>query len=128
MPTYEYECKSCGRVMDLFQSITAAPLRKAHCDACGKDRPVRRLIGTGGGLIFKGSGFYQTDYRSEGYKNAAKAESASGSSASSDNKAAESPKSGEAKPAAPAATSTPATPPAGEPSKPERRTSRRRKS
>jgi len=75
MPTYEYECKTCGKVMDLFQSITAAPLRKAQCEACGKERAVRRLIGTGGGLIFKGSGFYQTDYRSEGYKNAAKADS-----------------------------------------------------
>ena len=71
MPTYEYECKKCDRVFDVFQSITAAPLRQ--CPQCkGK---VRRLIGRGSGIIFKGSGFYQTDYRSEHYKKRAAEES-----------------------------------------------------
>ncbi len=72
MPTYEYECQDCGHHMEAFQSITAKPIRK--CPACGKNG-LQRLIGTGGGLIFKGSGFYITDYRSESYKAAAKAES-----------------------------------------------------
>jgi len=64
MPTYEYECKKCKRTFDLFQSITAKPLQK--CPTCKGS--VRRLIGRGAGIIFKGSGFYQTDYRSENYK------------------------------------------------------------
>ncbi|HUN80259.1 MAG TPA: FmdB family zinc ribbon protein [Phycisphaerae bacterium] len=75
MPTYEYECKDCGNVLEIFQSITAAPLRKAHCDKCGSRRPVKRLISTGGAVLFKGSGFYQTDYRSDNYKKAAESES-----------------------------------------------------
>lgn len=70
MPTYEYECKKCDRVFDVFQSITAAPLRK--CPQCGGK--VRRLIGRGAGFIFKGSGFYQTDYRSDHYRKQAAAE------------------------------------------------------
>ena len=74
MPTYEYQCNTCGGVFDVFQSIKAAPLRKSHCESCGKPMPVKRLIGTGGAVLFKGSGFYQTDYRSEGYTKAAKAE------------------------------------------------------
>lgn len=76
MPTYEYECTSCGHRFEKFQSITAAPVKR--CPNCGKK--VKRLFGTGGGLIFKGSGFYTTDYRSEGYKRAAKAEAAAHSS------------------------------------------------
>lgn len=72
MPTYEYACKSCGHRFDEFQSIKAAPLKK--CPECGK-AALERLIGTGAALIFKGSGFYQTDYRSESYKKAAEAES-----------------------------------------------------
>lgn len=75
MPTYEYECKKCGAKMDVLQSIKARPLSKYHCDECGAVRPVRRLIGTGGAVLFKGSGFYQTDYRSAGYKEKAKSES-----------------------------------------------------
>ena len=70
MPTYEYECKHCGNVFDVFQSITASPLRTAKCESCKKSRPVKRLISAGGGVIFKGSGFYQTDYRSDSYKKA----------------------------------------------------------
>ncbi|MCS6976947.1 MAG: zinc ribbon domain-containing protein, partial [Gemmatales bacterium] len=71
MPTYEYRCEACGHHFDEYQSITEEPLRK--CPKCRKNR-LRRLFGTGGALLFKGSGFYQTDYRSEAYKAAAKAE------------------------------------------------------
>ena len=71
MPTYEYRCDACGHQFEQYQSITAAPLRT--CPACNK-RAVQRLLGTGGGIIFKGSGFHQTDYRSESYKKAASAE------------------------------------------------------
>jgi putative FmdB family regulatory protein len=71
MPTYEYRCEACGHQFEQYQPITAAPLRK--CPACGR-RTVQRLLGTGGGIIFKGSGFYETDYRSESYKKAASAE------------------------------------------------------
>jgi putative FmdB family regulatory protein len=74
MPTYEYQCKTCGQVFDLYQSITDKPLRSAPCEHCGKSRKVERLIGTGAALLFKGSGFYQTDYRSDSYKKAASAE------------------------------------------------------
>ena len=76
MPTYEYECKTCGSVFDVFQSIKSSPLRRSHCEKCGEIQPVRRLISTGGAVLFKGSGFYQTDYRSESYKEKAKSESA----------------------------------------------------
>ena len=72
MPTYEYACDACGSRFEKFQSITAAPVKR--CPECGKSR-ARRLIGTGAGLIFKGSGFYITDYRSESYKQAASQES-----------------------------------------------------
>ncbi len=75
MPTYEYECQSCGERFELFQSITAPPVRK--CSSCGRMR-VRRLVGTGAGILFKGSGFYLTDYRSESYKQAAKADKEAG--------------------------------------------------
>lgn len=65
MPTYEYVCKNCEHKFEQFQSITAKPSRK--CPECGKMK-LQRLIGAGAGIIFKGSGFYQTDYRSESYK------------------------------------------------------------
>lgn len=70
MPTYEYECEVCNHRFERFQSITAAPLDT--CPECGGT--VHRLISPGAGFIFKGSGFYATDYRSEGYKEAAKKE------------------------------------------------------
>ncbi len=70
MPTYDYKCKKCGHRFELFQSMTDEPL--AACPECGGK--VERLIGTGAGLIFKGSGFYITDYRSDSYKKAAKSE------------------------------------------------------
>ena len=71
MPTYEYECDACGHRFDQFQSITAKTLRK--CPECGRLK-LRRLIGTGGAVIFKGGGFYETDYRSEGYRKAEEAD------------------------------------------------------
>lgn len=81
MPTYQYECLKCGKSFELFQSMKDDPLKTCPKDRCrmkrwGKGR-VKRLLGTGAGLIFKGSGFYITDYRSEGYKSAAKKESES---------------------------------------------------
>ena len=68
MPTYDYECDACGHEFELFQGITEAVKRK--CPECGKPK-LRRLFGTGAAVVFKGSGFYQTDYRSESYKKAA---------------------------------------------------------
>jgi putative FmdB family regulatory protein len=65
MPTYEYECRDCHHQFELFQNITAKPITR--CPKCKKNK-VRRLIGRGAGIIFKGSGFYQTDYRSDHYK------------------------------------------------------------
>ena len=73
MPTYEYQCKACGHRFDELQSFSEAPLKK--CPAC-KKKKLERLIGAGAAIIFKGAGFYQTDYRSESYKSAAKAEEA----------------------------------------------------
>lgn len=70
MPTYDYRCKKCNHNWELFQPITASPVRK--CPECGKPS-ARRVIGPGAGIIFKGSGFYQTDYRSESYKKGAEA-------------------------------------------------------
>lgn len=76
MPTYEYECAKCGKTFEIFQSMKDEPLKTCPDKKCkGK---VKRLLGTGAGLIFKGSGFYITDYRSEGYKKAAKKESGDG--------------------------------------------------
>ncbi|HSU69105.1 MAG TPA: zinc ribbon domain-containing protein [Tepidisphaeraceae bacterium] len=98
MPTYEYKCSACGHKFEKFQSITSDPIKQ--CPACKKNK-AQRLISAGAGLIFKGSGFYITDYRSESYKEKAKAdtggseskgeskgESKSESSSSSDTSAA----------------------------------------
>src|SRR5688500_3988068 len=74
MPTYDYECDACGHSFELFQSISE-PVKK-KCPECGKSK-LRRLFGTGAAVIFKGSGFYQTDYRSERYKQKAAAEKSS---------------------------------------------------
>jgi len=71
MPTYQYICDDCQYEFEQFQSITARPIRK--CPKCGR-LSVQRLIGAGAGIIFKGSGFYQTDYRSDSYKKAAESE------------------------------------------------------
>ena len=71
MPTYDYVCDACNHAFELFQSMTDSV--KRTCPKC-KKRKLRRLIGTGGAIMFKGSGFYQTDYRSESYKKAAAAD------------------------------------------------------
>jgi putative FmdB family regulatory protein len=71
MPTYDYVCDACHHKFEQYQSITADPLRK--CPKCGKKK-LRRLIGTGAAIMFKGSGFYQTDYRSDSYKKRAEAD------------------------------------------------------
>ena len=74
MPTYEYECQKCSHKFEIFQSITADPLKS--CPKCKKSK-LKKLLGSGAGIIFKGSGFYQTDYRSESYKKAQRTESSS---------------------------------------------------
>jgi putative FmdB family regulatory protein len=80
MPTYGYVCNKCGHEFETFQSMSADPLTICPEALCGKKRwgkgPVKRTIGAGAGLLFKGSGFYITDYRSEGYKQAASKDSA----------------------------------------------------
>lgn len=68
MPTYEYKCENCEHLFEHFQTMTSKPLRK--CPKCGKNK-LNRLIGSGAGIIFKGTGFYQTDYRSDNYKKSA---------------------------------------------------------
>src|SRR5215472_2778408 len=82
MPTYEYRCEKCNQTIEAFQSMkdeayTVCPKELCRLPKWGKGK-VKRLLGTGAGLIFKGSGFYITDYRSESYKNAAKKETSSG--------------------------------------------------
>jgi len=72
MPTYEYKCNACDHTFEAFQSITEEPVK--ICPACGEEK-VQRLISAGAGLLFKGSGFYITDYRSASYKNDAKKDS-----------------------------------------------------
>ena len=98
MPTYDYKCKSCGHTWELFQSMKDKPVKA--CPNCGK-KTAERLIGTGAALLFKGSGFYQTDYRSEGYKKSAEADkkSSSGDSGGSGSGGSDS-KPAEVKPAA----------------------------
>lgn len=101
MPTYEYHCQKCEAQFEVQQSMSAATLTVCPRELCqrkpwGKGR-VKRGVGGGAGLIFKGSGFYITDYRSEGYKSAAKSESDAGKP-KSEAKASES-KSSDAKPA-----------------------------
>lgn len=99
MPTYEYICNACGHAFEKFQSMTAAPIKR--CPKCGKNKAERKISG-GAGFIFKGGGFYETDYRSEGYKKAAEADkapaAAESTSASADSKPAET-KATDAKPA-----------------------------
>ena len=82
MPTYEYQCEKCKKSFEMFQSMKDAPVKTCPEKLCrqktwGKGQ-VKRQVGTGAGLIFKGSGFYITDYRSEGYRSAAKKDSSSG--------------------------------------------------
>jgi putative FmdB family regulatory protein len=76
MPTYDYHCEKCGKNFELFQSMKDAPLKECPKEQCRQKKwghgKVKRLLGTGAGLIFKGSGFYITDYRSSSYKEGAK--------------------------------------------------------
>jgi putative FmdB family regulatory protein len=100
MPTYDYQCEACGHRFEKFQSIKAPPIRR--CPSCGKNQ-VKRLLSTGAGIIFRGSGFYITDYRDPSYHEKAKADTGGASTSSSD-KSADAPKPAatDAKPAAPA--------------------------
>jgi len=85
MPTYEYHCDGCEHNFDELQSFSEEPLKK--CPKCGKKK-LRRVFGTGAAVLFKGSGFYQTDYRSESYKQAAKADQESAPKTSTTDKSA----------------------------------------
>jgi putative FmdB family regulatory protein len=87
MPTYEYVCDACEHQFELFQSIKADPERK--CPKCGKLK-LRRLIGPGAAIVFKGSGFYQTDYRSSSYRQGAASETNGSSSSTSSEKSSSS--------------------------------------
>lgn len=92
MPTYEYVCEKCGHEFEAFRSIAAKPLLTCPKDLCPRNKwgrgRVKKKISAGAGLLFKGSGFYITDYRSEGYKQAAKKESAAPAPAGGDAKPA----------------------------------------
>lgn len=94
MPTYDYECDACEHSFELFQTISE-PVKK-KCPECGRMK-LRRLFGTGAALLFKGSGFYQTDYRSESYKKGAKAAKKSSESTSSNGKGSDKKGSGSKK-------------------------------
>lgn len=72
MPTYDYQCEKCGEIFEIFQSMNDKKLTNCPNNSCGGK--VQRLLGVGAGIIFKGSGFYETDYRSESYKAGAKAD------------------------------------------------------
>ena len=98
MPTYEYICRGCGHEFEVFQSMKDGPKRK--CPECGKNS-LERKIGTGAAIIFKGSGFYQTDYRSESYKKSADADKKPAADVKSDSTSAAA-----AKPEKPKATDT----------------------
>lgn len=110
MPTYEYVCEKCDHQFELTQSISEKPITtctKEHCarKPWGKGK-VKRMISAGAGLIFKGSGFYITDYRSKEYKEAAKKESSTPSAGTSDSKSASTPAKTESKPAKKSDSST----------------------
>ena len=87
MPTYDYLCDGCGHEFEFFQSISSPVKRK--CPECKKSK-LRRLFGTGAAVVFKGSGFYETDYRSESYKKGAKAAKKDRDSAKTDAKSSKS--------------------------------------
>jgi putative FmdB family regulatory protein len=92
MPTYEYACEKCGHEFEIVQSMSAPPLRTCPEDQCGRKKwgrgVVKKKMSAGAGLLFKGSGFYITDYRSEGYKQSAKKESTAAPPATADAKPA----------------------------------------
>ncbi len=119
MPTYDYECDACEHKFELYQSIMAPVETK--CPKC-KKKKLRRLLGTGAAIVFKGSGFYQTDYRSDSYKKSASAESKTTESPKAETSSSDS-KSGETKPAASETKSSTSTSneakPTPKPSKPK---------
>ena len=130
MPTYEYVCGKCGHAFDFVQSMSSTPLRTCPKDVCPKKKwgkgVVKKQMGAGAGLIFKGSGFYITDYRSESYKDAAKKDIAPSAPATP---AASTGSTAAATPATPAAAPAPAkteSKPAPA-SKPETKSKSRRK-
>jgi putative FmdB family regulatory protein len=108
MPTYEYVCEKCDHRFDQYQSIKDDPIKACPQEKCGMKKwgkgKVRRAIGAGAGLIFKGSGFYITDYRSENYKQSAKKESGGETKSGGENK----PAASESKPGSGETKSTPA--------------------
>src|SRR5712692_11815345 len=110
MPTYEYSCEKCGKNFEAYQSMRDEPFRECPKDLCREKKwhhgKVKRLLGTGAGLIFKGSGFYTTDYRSHSYKEAAKKDAPATAAA---------PATKEAAAKAPPATSTTTNKPGKEP-------------
>lgn len=104
MPTYDYKCQKCGHQFEVFQSMKDDRLTDCPLEEC--EGPVKRLLGTGAGIIFKGSGFYETDYRSASYKKGQTADKSSGDSGGSSSSG-----SSDSKPAAPS-TPAPASAPA----------------
>lgn len=109
MPTYDYRCTACGVMHEIFHSMTEKPRRT--CPGCGKNA-LERQLGTGGAIIFKGSGFYQTDYRSESYKKSAQADTPSTTAAASADTNAPAASQAAPKDTPPASPSTPAAVPA----------------
>ena len=107
MPTYDYKCQTCGHQFEFFQSMKDDRLTDCPLEGCAG--PVKRLLGTGAGIIFKGSGFYETDYRSDSYKKSAKADTSSGGSESGSSGSST---STDSKPSGGAAESKPAATPA----------------
>lgn len=108
MPTYEYRCEACGHELELFQNISEAPKKK--CPACKKQK-LKRKIGGGAGFLFKGSGFYLTDYRSDSYKKAAEADSKPSETASTSSDSASKTKADKSDGKASAPAPNPVTPP-----------------
>ncbi len=122
MPTYDYRCTACGHTWELFQSMSAKHEKK--CPKCGKAK-AERLIGMGAAVVFKGGGFYQTDYRSEGYKQAAEADKKAAEPAAAESKPEAKPADAKAAESKPASEAKPveAKPSSSAPSKPAKVTS-----
>jgi putative FmdB family regulatory protein len=106
MPTYEYRCEGCGHEFEELQSFKDEPLKV--CPKCHEER-LRRLFGTGAAILFRGSGFYETDYRSESYKKAAKAEQDASKPAATTNGSTNGASSGEKKTSETKSASTPSS-------------------
>jgi putative FmdB family regulatory protein len=108
MPTYEYSCEKCGKTFETFQSMRDEPIRECPKELCRQKKwghgKVKRLLGTGAGLIFKGSGFYITDYRSNSYKEGAKNDAPAAPAASGEKTSGAKESGGNATVSAPAKT------------------------